>query len=265
MKLKLLAISSALLLFTACERVIEIDLNSSSPALVVEATLNDSGEPAQVRLTKTVNFSEPNNYPAVENATITLADDKGNSTVLQHKGKGLYESTQIKGVQGNTYTLTILAEGNNYTAVSQLPKKVNFDSLWITEQNTFIGKTKVASVKLKDPIEIGNNYRFKLGLNQGRFSNLFLFNDNISNGQTLSRSLFVNDNTKMEVNDTVKVEMQCIDAASYLYFFSLNQLDSGPNQSASPANPVSNIKGSPKALGYFSAYSVQRREVIVKE
>jgi hypothetical protein len=43
------------------------------------------------------------------------------------------------------------------------------------------------------------------------------------------------------------------------YFNSLALMNDG--QSASPANPLSNIQGG--ALGYFSAHTVQRRTVII--
>jgi hypothetical protein len=257
-----LAILFALLL-TSCERVIEIDLSSVTPKLVVEATINDSGEPARVKLTKTIDFNKPNNFPTVTDATIRLADDKGNETVLQHKGEGVYESSEIKGTQGTTYTLNILAEGKNYTAVSKMPKLVSFDSTWLGTQSFFGTTSKVPNVNFRDPQMLGNYYRFRVQINQKRLGNVFVLTDNISNGQMVSRGLNLgnDDDSKIVKNDTVRVEMQCIDDGAYLYFFSLSQLDSGPNQSATPANPVSNIKGS-EVLGYFSAYTTQSRQVI---
>jgi len=52
-----------------------------------------------------------------------------------------------------------------------------------------------------------------------------------------------------------------IDYPVYKYFFSLENSATGENQSATPANPVSNIKGG--ALGYFSVQTIQSREIKV--
>jgi hypothetical protein len=250
-------------LLTSCERVIEIDLSSVTPKLVVEATINDSGEPARVKLSKTIDFSKPNTFPTITNATIRLADDKGNETVLRHKGEGVYESTELKGTQGTTYTLTIQAEGKNYTAVSKMPKLVSFDSAWLGTQSFFGTSSKTPNIRFRDPQILGDYYRFRVQINQKKLGNVLVLTDNISNGQTVSRGLNLgnSNDAKIVKNDTVRIEMQCIDNSAYLYFFSLSQLDSGPNQSATPANPVSNIKGS-EVLGYFSAYTTQSRQII---
>lgn len=50
--------------------------------------------------------------------------------------------------------------------------------------------------------------------------------------------------------------MQCVDKAVNLYFVSMSQTN---GESATPANPVSNIAGG--ALGYFSAYTKQIKKV----
>jgi hypothetical protein len=54
--------------------------------------------------------------------------------------------------------------------------------------------------------------------------------------------------------------MMCIENAVFKYWFSLNQSATGNSQSASPANAVSNISGG--ALGYFSAHTVETREIV---
>ncbi len=57
--------------------------------------------------------------------------------------------------------------------------------------------------------------------------------------------------------------MMCIDAAVYKYWYSfLTGGASGDSNSASPANPVTNIKGG--ALGYFSAHTLQTKTVVVQ-
>lgn len=61
--------------------------------------------------------------------------------------------------------------------------------------------------------------------------------------------------------DTVNVMMMCIDKSVDLYFYSLSQNGGGPNASATPANPVTNIEGA--VLGYFSAHTLQIKKVVI--
>jgi hypothetical protein len=57
--------------------------------------------------------------------------------------------------------------------------------------------------------------------------------------------------------------MRCIDGPVYDYFFSLNSIQgNGPGGGTTPTNPVSNISGG--ALGYFSAFTVQKVSAVVK-
>jgi hypothetical protein len=55
--------------------------------------------------------------------------------------------------------------------------------------------------------------------------------------------------------------MICNDAAVYTFWYSLSSGATGANESASPANPVSNISGG--AVGYFSAQTIQRKTILV--
>jgi hypothetical protein len=64
------------------------------------------------------------------------------------------------------------------------------------------------------------------------------------------------------MGDTVAVEMHCIDPAMYKYWFSLSQSATGETETASPANPVTNLSGG--TLGYFSAHTVRSKSIIVK-
>jgi hypothetical protein len=64
--------------------------------------------------------------------------------------------------------------------------------------------------------------------------------------------------------DTLIVELQSIDKATYDYFTTLESISGNVmEQTASPANPISNFNNG--ALGYFSAYSFDRKIVIIKE
>ena len=106
-KIQTLILSLSTIMFVACEKVIDIDLNDVEPKIVVEANIDDIEGPYQVKLTKTVNYNQSNMFPTVSDAVVTLSDSEGNTEVLVESVPGIYVSTLIEGVPGRTYTLDI--------------------------------------------------------------------------------------------------------------------------------------------------------------
>ena len=50
--------SLILVAFTSCQKVINIDLNTTDPQYVIEGEITNEARPYQIKITKTVNFSE---------------------------------------------------------------------------------------------------------------------------------------------------------------------------------------------------------------
>jgi hypothetical protein len=64
--------------------------------------------------------------------------------------------------------------------------------------------------------------------------------------------------------DTITIDLLSIDKATYDYFHTLSDIltsDQSPT-SLAPANPTTNISGS--ALGYFAAYAVDSKQIVVR-
>jgi Domain of unknown function (DUF4249) len=255
---------------TACTKEIEIDLNTANPLLVVEAALTDQNQPHTVRLSKTVNFSETNNFPAVQGANVQFADNTGAAYPLTETSAGVYQTLPFAGVPGRTYTLTINAEGKTYTAQSTMPAKVELLGI-VPIENAFgsrPGDTNpdprpqyIAIPVYKDPEGLGNNYRFVQTVNQQKDKNFIIGNDNINDGLINQRPIFSFD-MSIRQNDTLSVELQCIDKANYDYLFSLNASSgNGPGGGTTPSNPVTNLSNN--ALGYFSAHTSQTVTIVV--
>ena len=115
----ILIISILLIFFTSCEKVIYVDLNSVNPKLVVEGNITDQPGPYIIRLSNTVNYYDPNAFPAVKGATITVSDNAGNSEILKETSPGVYETSSLQGVSGRTYTMNIVTgDGTSYSAHS---------------------------------------------------------------------------------------------------------------------------------------------------
>ncbi len=247
-----------MLLTSACKKVIDLDLKTTSPSIVIEGELSNS-EAAVVRVTKSVQFGDDNTFPAVHGAAVTITDEKGIHYTLAETGSGIY-SNNLKGLPGHTYYLSVRTGTDTFTASSFMPSLVGLDSVRL-QKNILFGKLSYTSIAYYfDPAGLGNYYKFSEKVNQKRTSNIWVWDDRILDGRQSSIPLFHSgDDNDIHVGDTVKVEMQCIDKNVHRYFTTLENVKTS---NSVPANPDSNISGG--ALGYFSAKTTDTKQIIAK-
>jgi hypothetical protein len=262
----LLAASVLLLLATSCEKVVTLDLKETSPRLAIEGNLADDGRPCVVALSRSVNYAETNTFPAVSGAVITLSDDAGGLETLRETTPGQYTGSKLTGQLGRRYTLRVDVEGQTYVAASTLPTLVPLTGL-LAQKATFGDGAEIVPQYL-DPAGGRNYYYFRLYHNGKLNNTLFVQNDEFTDGKANIRPLNVRsreDEDDLLTGDSVRVEMQNIDANVYEYLRTLAQVlqSGGGLGTASPANPQSNFSGG--VLGYFSAHTLRRRSVVVPQ
>jgi hypothetical protein len=254
------------LILNSCTKVVELNLGNAAGQLDIEANLTNINGAQTVRLSTNVPFSNTNAYPPVTGATVVMKDQTGKSYLLTEGPQGLYASGSLTGIAGNTYTLSVLADGQAYSATSIMPPVVNLDSL--SDKNRPLnhpqnGKDqKVISVYYQDPPGVANQYRFILWVNGVQVKSIFSYDDQLTDGRYITSDLLEQD-IDIYAGDTVKIEMQCIDRPVYTYWFTLeSQQANNVAGAVAPANPPTNI--SPATLGYFSAHTTQTMTLIVK-
>ncbi|MGP8217654.1 MAG: DUF4249 domain-containing protein [Bacteroidia bacterium] len=259
-----ICVISVLFLSAGCQKVINIDLNSASPAIVIVGNINDQPGPYTVTLSQTVNFSEPNTFPAVNGAFITIADNAGTvDTLFETSIPGTYNTKKIMGVAGRTYTLTVISNGQTYTSVSTMPQAVAFDTLIVIQRigGGYRGGSDTsyrAEAAFQDPSVGMHYYRFIETLNDTVLSNIDCIDDQLSAGKYITYSIRAEGHSLL-VGDSVKIEMQCIDQGTYQYLSTMGEASGSTN--VTPSNPVSNISNN--ALGYFSAHTSRYRSVLI--
>jgi hypothetical protein len=262
--IKISFLLSLLFAMTSCEKEIELDLNTANSKYVIEAQIAQDAT-AKVKITKTVNFSDANNFPTIKGATVTMSNGTGDSEQLAETADCIYESKKMKGEEGKTYTLTVTADGNTFVAKSTMPKKVKLEGLLPQLNIMPIGnseQTYILFPKFIDPIELGNSYQFIQSKGNETDKSLVITNDNVGNGQPNARPIF-SRNFKLKLGDTISVEMRCLDKIVYDYLYTLDAISGGgPGGGTTPSNPTNNFDNG--ALGYFSAHTTQKMEVIIK-
>jgi hypothetical protein len=266
---------SALFIITisACEEVINIDLNTASPKLSVTAIITDQPGPYYVTLTKSESFFSSNDsFPAVSNAVVIISDNAGNSEKLTEIKAGVYQTTNLQGVNGRTYHLSIEANGNKYEATSYLPYPIALDSV-AAQKITATGpgnKENKNKYYLKcyftDPEGSEDYYRVEplLSNSDTLASSYQIYSDEVTNGQHIE---FPVQKPTFSLGDSAIVEFYHVNKENYNYYKTANNIlksRKGPMASASApqANPLTNISG--EAVGYFGTFAVSKKTIIVK-
>ena len=246
---------SALVAFSACERVIDVDLNDADPTLVIEAKVSNRAEPQTVILTKTTSYFTPDTPAPVTNATVTVRDDQGEEHAYTEVTDGVYIAN-FMGQEGRTYTLEVISEGETYSGQSRLRPTVSLDSLTFarsgfSEPNA--PPSYLTFTNFNDPAERGNYYRVReVSEDPAADAFIYLLDDISTNGNLITFPLFGNT---YPVGTDITIELWHIDQSAYNYFTDLSELqNAGSPFSSTPANPDTNLSNG--ALGFFVAYSV---------
>lgn len=250
-----------------CEKIIDLKTDKLQDKYVIEANLSDQAGDCQVTITKAISLNDPNIFYGVSNATVTISDGTKPPVKLNETVPGLYLSDNLSAISGHTYNLKVeTVDGKTFTSACTVPEKVLFDTMFVADFSILGSNRKFANIIFQDPPGKGNNYRFLQFKNEVQNSNIFILNDEYSDGRTINTFLAFfdeSDDQRIDVGDTILVEMQCISPAIYGFFNSLNQSSTGGAEVVAPGNPVTNIEGG--ATGYFNAYIKQQRSVIVTE
>lgn len=244
-------IFSFLWLFTACEEVIDIDLNEADPRFVIEAQLSDLEPVQRIRVSKTVAFTASVNSDPVADATVTVTDSRGRVFEFQYENDGYYINRLFMPSAGLDYELLVTVDEEQFTASCTMPRYVEVDSVGVLEEMLFNDTYYFATFKFNDPEGVANYYKYDISINGSAFQFANVLNDKFNDGLSVTHQVSDLD-TDLVVGDSISVRRYCIDSRVFDYW---NEFQSTNPGSAAPGNPTSNISNN--ALGYFSVASVQ--------
>ncbi len=247
-----------------CEKVIDVDLNDASPAIVIEGNLSLNDSSVMVLISETGSYFGEGGLRKVSGAVVSLEDSKGNLFAVDEKEAGLYINDQVGAKPGSYYKLSINHNGAEYSAVSYLNPPVSIDSAGYERYKPtrfYEGGYRI-NVFFEDPPGIQNYYRiniYKNGELMSAADDLIVFDDSGIDGKLVQVRL---RGQRFDTNDRAYLEMLTIDKPAWRYFSTLRDVANLNPGSPAPANPVSNFSNG--ALGYFSAWSCDNKFIIIK-
>ncbi len=264
--MKYLYITSAIIFlisFYACENVIDIDLNSSNPALVADAFI-EPNKAASLSLNYTADYFGTDEPKYEGNAEVVITSSNGNSEALQHRGNGIYTGNLLKGQVGQNYELSIKLGDEEYLGSTELLTPTSILELDFVEASG-PGSTRGDDaynliILFTNNVDEENYYLLK-----------YFMNDEIVEHQFTALPAEFIGNTEVvqydplfpvyEKGDKVRVEIFSIDEGTYTYYSQLQEITRGRGGSSTPYNPQSNMGND--ILGYFRAWSMDSKTITI--
>lgn len=280
---------------TACEDIIEVNVEQKQKKLVVDAFIDNQLQTQTIRLTESIPFFDlPGTEPPVTTATVVLADTStGKIFPFIHDSMGYYRwnPNEISGDTlkvGSSYALFIIENGDTVVGITKLhPTADRIDSLRTvpTKGNgpPFIDTGRYCEIFAYDLPGIGNHYWLKTFRNDtllGDINDLNISQDmgNNSNGQ--DGDLFIYPVRFSQLNEflrpyvdgeKVRVEIHSISREAYFWFqLIVNESNNGGLFATPPVNIMSNLfylNQNPKRgiAGFFNVAAVNAAEITVVE
>lgn len=282
----------ACLILTSCEKGVTFDLEESAPKLVVEATI-ETNQPPLVILSRSQNFFAQITPDILANSFVRNAEVYVSNGAVTHKLKEystplpngytfyFYSidtsnlSTVFLGQTNKQYSLRIVSEGKEYTAVTKIPEITRrIDSLFWKQAPGNNDSNKVAlMVRATDQAGYGDYIRYFTKRNRESFYPAFnsVYDDQIIDGTSYEVEVergvdrtqdLPDDYTLFEKGDTVTLKLCQIDKPTFDFWRTMEfSYASIGNPFASPTKVLSNISNG--ALGYFGGYAPQFRTIII--
>lgn len=256
-------IISMSLLMASCEKVIEIDLNSSNPILAADGKM-ELDSTAWIKLSYTTDYFDIETPIYLEDATVIISNSKDESEVLVYEGEGMYIGQTMRGEANETYTISIEDELDIFMASAELYGPPEIIELSFAESfffNPHSGKISYSpTIKFVDDPAVKNYYMVKIWKNDTIISTRYTsFEDTFFNiNDTISYSPFA---ANFDLYDEIVVKVYSIDEETDKYYNQLNDNQGGGPPGGTPYNPRSNFGY--KVLGYFTASSYDEIEAVV--
>lgn len=245
----LLILTLVVILFSACEKVIDLDLQGSSPRIAIEANLNDLSTDQVIRITRTVAFGTDKKSDAVGDASVSVRSSANEEINFVYDKDGYYRAQNFVVKSGLRYSLDVRVDGQSYTSTAVMPQYVAIDSIGISKEAVFTEERYYPTFKFYDPAGTKNYYLYEISINDSPVRFASTYNDKFNDGKYITHEI-EDRSVELELDDEVKVIRYCVEEQVYKFW---NEFQSANPGGAAPGNPSSNISNG--ALGYFSVAS----------
>lgn len=253
-------------LFGSCQKVIDVKLAAEPPRLVVDAALiwvkGTNGKTQSITLSTTSGYFS-SEIPKVSGATVFVNNSANTKFdfIEESTQKGKYTCKSFSPVIGETYTLTVITNGETYKGNEKLIASTTIESV---EQRNDLGiNSDEYGIKtnFQDSGAQTNFYLLSYTSPVSPFPYLEVIDDIFFQGNK-AFGLFGND--KLKKGDEVQIKFREVSERYFNYMKLLTGTAAGGGGGPFQPSPASTIKGNMVnqtnarnfCLGYFSVNEV---------
>ncbi|GAA4953082.1 DUF4249 domain-containing protein [Algibacter agarivorans] len=256
----------------SCEDVIEVNLNTAEPRLVIEASLNwikgTNGNTQVIRLSLTAPYFD-DTVPAATGANVTVTDLNNNTfSFIEEGNTGIYKNQSFIPVLNGIYNLTINYNSEVYTATETLMPVAPVEFVEQKNDGGFSGEEIEIKAYYTDPSGIDNYYLFEFLVIDDNTLSLEVYDDEFTDGNQIFAFYSSED---IESGDELLIRNSGLSERGYEFLNILLQQtddDSGDPFETQPAtvrgNCVNQTNPNNYPLGYFRASETDVFTYIVK-
>lgn len=251
-------------LLFSCEDVIQVDINTSEPRLVIDAPLNwfkgTNGSTQNIQLSLTAPYFN-NTVPPASGATVTVSDSNNNVFNFVEEGNtGIYRNQSFVPILNETYNLNINYNNEVYIATEILKPVVPIEFIEQKNNGGFSGDETEIKAYYTDPKNIENFYLFEFVVNSKDAITLEVYDDEFTDGNQIFGFYSEED---LNAGDELIIRNSGISKRYYEFLNLLLQQtdeDSGDPFETQPAtvrgNCINQTNPDNFPLGYFRASEV---------
>lgn len=258
--------------FISCEDVIEVDLKSAQPRLVIDASLNwireTQGNNQHIKLTLSAPFFD-NMVPPANGATVIVKDLNNNTfNFIEEDNTGIYTNNSFIPVIDGVYNLTIIYNNETYIATEKLMPVSTIEYVEQKNEGGFSGNEIEIKAYYTDPEGINNYYFFEFINTTTKVQSLEVYDDEFTDGNQIFA--FYSDED-LTIGDELIIKNYGVSSQFYEFINLLLQQtgdESGGPFETQPAsvrgNCINHTNPKNYPLGYFKASEVSFFNYIIQ-
>ena len=262
------------LMFVSCTEVIDVDVPTEAPRLVVEATisweLGTLGNEQTVKLSSSTPYFNNTEMVAVTGASVKITNDTTNDTfTFADQNDGNYYCDYFIPVVNQSYTLQIDYKNEIYIANETLIAVVPIDEVYQSTGEGFDKEALEVNILFTDPANVENFYLTKFQEEGDLLPALYDISDEFTDGNEMK--VFYekyesddSDQKAFEPGDVVYIDLYGISKQFYNYIrLLIEQSTEGGPFSTIPAQIKGNCLNVSNdenyAFGYFRLTQVSQK------
>lgn len=231
--------------FTACEKVVDVDLDTAAPRLVVDASINwlkgTDGSQQKIKLTTTTGYYSKD-IPIVSGATVFITNTTTNTVFnfAETAGTGEYFCNNFLPVINNTYVLTVMHNGETYNATEKLYAVPKISRVIQDNEGGFLNEDiEIRFFFMDNPAE-NNFYLIRYDTDVLPYADYNVLDDEFFQGNEMFDFI---DNEDFKAGDVVGLNLYGISERYYNYMSIVISMVEGGAGSGPFQTPPVNVRG----------------------